>query len=171
MRATACTFWAIDPGNRCTAGGSEHSEANCSGSAAAMSDGVRLPNRSRIFAGPRNACSMGYCWSSSMPRSNANGEPSRTSSAFSSPVMWMAIQPSCQPLWKAPSPLPVLGQGGTVHDDLAAAITHELRVFVAGAGTRRALPTTCYVGHPLGEQVRLVELAVAGQPSLMADIV
>ena len=55
------------------AGGVAHRSANDSGSAAAMAAGSRVPNRSSIFAGPRNACSIGYCWSSSIPMSRANG--------------------------------------------------------------------------------------------------
>ncbi len=52
--------------------------------------------------------------------------------------------------------------------DLAAAITRELRSFVAGSGTRRALPTTCHVGHPHGQQV---ELAGVDDAALQADLV
>ena len=37
---------------------------------------------------------------------------------------------------------------------LASAIRAELRAFVNGAGTRRALATTCHVGHPGGEHAR-----------------
>jgi hypothetical protein len=55
-----------------------------------------------------------------------------------------------------------------VDADLAAAITAELRAFVASAGTRRALPTTCHVGHPGGEQVTLPEAYDAG---LRTDLV
>ena len=58
-----------------------------------------------------------------------------------------------------------------MHDDLAAAITQELRRFVATSGTRRALPATCHVGHPHDEHVRLAELEGAREPSLMADLV
>jgi hypothetical protein len=52
--------------------------------------------------------------------------------------------------------------------DLAAAITTELRAFVATAGTRRALPTTCHVGHPAGEHVDLPDVA---DQSLRTDLV
>jgi hypothetical protein len=52
--------------------------------------------------------------------------------------------------------------------DLAQAITRELRDFVAMAGTRRALPTSCHVGHPAGEQVSLPEVAEHG---LRTDLV
>jgi len=55
-----------------------------------------------------------------------------------------------------------------VHPDLAAAITHELREFVASAGTRRALPATCHVGRPAGEQVALPE---ARDHGLRTDLV
>ena len=54
-----------------------------------------------------------------------------------------------------------------MHEHLAAAISHELRVFVTAAGTRRALPTTCHVGHPRGEQVALADV----EDSLRADLV
>ena len=37
---------------------------------------------------------------------------------------------------------------------LASAIRAELRAFVDGAGTRRALGTTIHVGHPGGEHAR-----------------
>ena len=52
--------------------------------------------------------------------------------------------------------------------ELAAAITRELRVFVASAGTRRALPTTCHVGRPTGEQVALPDVPDQG---LRTDLV
>jgi hypothetical protein len=55
-----------------------------------------------------------------------------------------------------------------MHVDLAAAITHELQGFVASAGTKRALPTTCHVGQPAGEQVFLPG---ADDPGLRADLV
>jgi hypothetical protein len=55
-----------------------------------------------------------------------------------------------------------------MHADLAAAVTRELRVFVASAGTRRALPTTCRVGHPAGEQVTLPD---ADEQGLRTDLV
>jgi hypothetical protein len=51
---------------------------------------------------------------------------------------------------------------------LADAITRELRGFVARAGTRRALPTSCHVGHPGGEQVTLPEVDDQG---LRTDLV
>ncbi len=52
--------------------------------------------------------------------------------------------------------------------ELAQRITEELRAFVAAAGTRRALRTTCHVGHPCGEQV---SLATVDEASLRADLV
>ncbi len=52
--------------------------------------------------------------------------------------------------------------------DVAAAITRELRVFVATAGTRRLLPATCRVGHPGADQVVLADVQEA---SLRADLV
>lgn len=55
-----------------------------------------------------------------------------------------------------------------MHPDLAAGVTEELRVFVAAAGTRRALPTTCHVGHPGGEKVGLAWVEDAGlRPDLV----
>jgi hypothetical protein len=53
---------------------------------------------------------------------------------------------------------------------LAAAIKDELCQFVAAAGTRRDLQTTCHVGHPGGEQTRFVHLEV-GDACLRADLV
>ena len=52
--------------------------------------------------------------------------------------------------------------------ELARRITEELRAFVAAAGTRRALRTTCHVGHPCGEHVAL---ATVDEPGLRADLV
>ena len=55
-----------------------------------------------------------------------------------------------------------------MHDDLAAGITRELRAFVAASGTRRALPTTCHVGHPGREKVVLAWVEDAGlRPDLV----
>jgi hypothetical protein len=55
-----------------------------------------------------------------------------------------------------------------MHDELAAGITRELRMFVAAAGTRRGLPTTCYVGHPGGEKAGLAWVEDAGlRPDLV----
>jgi hypothetical protein len=51
---------------------------------------------------------------------------------------------------------------------LTAGITSELRAFVAAAGTRRALPSTCHVGHPGDAQVELPDVDDA---SLRADLV
>src|SRR6478735_8789199 len=90
MRASSCSRAAIEPGNRWIAGGVEQRAVNASGSAAAIRAGSRVPNRSSTFAGPRNACSIGYCWSSIIPTSSANGSSVRTWSAAASPVMWMA---------------------------------------------------------------------------------
>src|SRR4051812_24942525 len=77
------------------AGGVEQSALKSSGSAAAIAAGSMLPNRSSTLAGPRNACSIGYCWSSIIPTRRANGSSVRTWSAASSPVMWMAMGSSC----------------------------------------------------------------------------
>ena len=58
---------------------------------------------------------------------------------------------------------------------LAAAIKDELCEFVAAAGTRRDLPTTCHVGHPGGEHTRFAHQHVTsrdmGGASLRADLV
>ena len=53
---------------------------------------------------------------------------------------------------------------------LAAAIKDELRQFVAAAGTRRDLRTTCHVGHPGGEQTRFAHVDV-DDACLRADLV
>ncbi len=55
-----------------------------------------------------------------------------------------------------------------MHAQLADAITHELRVFVTAAGTRRALPTTVHAGQPAGEHVVLPEVDDQG---LRTDLV
>src|SRR6478609_1074603 len=95
MRASSCRRAAIEPGKRWMAGGVDAIAANSSGSAAAIASGSTVPKRSRTFAGPRKACSMGYCWSSIMPTSSANAESSRTLSAAGSPVIWKPMGPSC----------------------------------------------------------------------------
>jgi len=53
---------------------------------------------------------------------------------------------------------------------LATAIHAELRTFVGAAGSRRALSTTCHVGHPGGEQSRFPHDLV-DEPCLRADLV
>jgi hypothetical protein len=53
---------------------------------------------------------------------------------------------------------------------LAAGIRVELRAFVTAAGNRRALPTSCHVGHPGGEHSRFAH-AMVDQASLRADLV
>ena len=55
-----------------------------------------------------------------------------------------------------------------MHADLVTALDRELRCFVAGAGTRRALATTCHVGHLGGERS---DLDGDETPSLRADLV
>ena len=42
---------------------------------------------------------------------------------------------------------------------LAASLQEEVRAFVAAAGTRRSLPTTCHVGRPGEQRVELPHLA------------
>src|SRR6478735_201125 len=101
MRASSCSRAAIEPGKRWIAGGVEAIAANSSGSAAAIASGSTVPKRSRTFAGPRKACSIGYCWSSIMPTRSANAESSRTLSAAGSPVIWKPMGPSC-PTWAPP---------------------------------------------------------------------
>lgn len=58
----------------------------------------------------------------------------------------------------------------TLPADLTAAIHGELRAFVRAAGTRRALPTTCHVGHPGGERAHWPH-EVTEDRSLRADLV
>jgi hypothetical protein len=53
---------------------------------------------------------------------------------------------------------------------LAAGIRAELSAFVASAGTRRSLPTTCHVGHPGGQHSRFAH-EVTTDSSLRADLV
>ncbi len=55
-----------------------------------------------------------------------------------------------------------------VDPDLELALRLELRRFVTAAGTRRALPTTCHVGHPGGQHSALPDESLA---SLRADLV
>ena len=95
MRASSWSLAAIEPGNRWMAGVVAAMAANSSGSAAAIAAGSKVPNRSATLAGPRNACSIGYCWSSIIPASSANGDSSRILSAAASPVIWMGMRPSC----------------------------------------------------------------------------
>jgi hypothetical protein len=52
--------------------------------------------------------------------------------------------------------------------ELALQVTRELRAFVAAAGTRRALPTTCHVGHPGAGHVTLPDVE---DSALRADLV
>src|SRR4051794_38541021 len=95
IAARVCRRSAIDPGKRWIAGGVEQSALNSAGSAAAIADGSMLPNRSSTLAGPRNACSIGYCWSNIIPTNRANGLSVRIWSACTSPVIWMGMSPSC----------------------------------------------------------------------------
>ncbi len=53
---------------------------------------------------------------------------------------------------------------------LATGIRAELHAFVAAAGTRRSLPTSCHVGHPGGEQSRWLP-DVTTDPSMRTDLV
>src|SRR6478736_8739694 len=108
MRASSCRRAAIEPGKRWMAGGVDAIAANSSGSAAALASGSTVPKRSRTFAGPRKACSIGYCWSSIMPTRSANAESSRTLSAAGSPVIWKPMGPSC-PTWAPPRGARLLG--------------------------------------------------------------
>ena len=71
------------------------------------------------------------------------------------------------PAWTQPAGSPE-GQAGAMDEDLAAAVTEELRRFVDRTGNRRTLPPTCRVGVPAGEQVLL---PVVPEPSLRADLV
>ncbi|COZ40099.1 Uncharacterised protein [Mycobacterium tuberculosis] len=49
-----------------------------------MSPASKLPIRSAIFFGPAKAVSIGTCWSSNMPTSNANGLAFSSASAAGS---------------------------------------------------------------------------------------
>ena len=79
------------------AGGRLHSAVNSSGSAAAIAAGSSVPNRASTFSGPRNACSMPYCWSSIIPTSGAKACSSSTRSAVGSLAMWKPM-PSSSPM-------------------------------------------------------------------------
>lgn len=57
-----------------------------------------------------------------------------------------------------------------MHATLVSGLRVELRRLVDGAGNRRSLTPTCFVGRPGGVQVRLEEVGAAG-PSLRADLV
>jgi hypothetical protein len=57
-----------------------------------------------------------------------------------------------------------------MHAALTVGIMAELRALVDAAGTRRAIPTTCHVGHPGGDQSRFPH-RVVDEPSLRADLV
>lgn len=54
---------------------------------------------------------------------------------------------------------------------LSAAIRAELRAFVAAAGTRRSLPTTCHIGHPGGQHSRWVHGGDTDEPTMRVDLV
>src|SRR5665647_2664287 len=97
VRTTAWMRPAIEPGNRCTAGGVAHSAANSSGEASAIRAGSRPPIRSASLSGPAKAVSIGTCWSRSIPISRANGSSSRRRSALGSPVIHSPIAPWCHP--------------------------------------------------------------------------
>jgi hypothetical protein len=55
-------------------------------------------------------------------------------------------------------------------ETLAAAIKVELCEFVASAGTRRDLQTTCHVGHPGGDRTRFAHRDI-DDAALRADLV
>ena len=59
--ASCCSRAAMEPGKRWIAGVIAAKSANLAGSAAAIAPGSSEPKRSFTFAGPRNACSIGYC--------------------------------------------------------------------------------------------------------------
>src|SRR4051794_22610014 len=85
---TACTRLPIDPGNRWIARGPFAITRKASGSVSAIVRASRTPSmRSFNRCGPKNAHSIGTCWSRSMPSSNASGSVLRSSSASGLPVM------------------------------------------------------------------------------------
>ena len=57
-----------------------------------------------------------------------------------------------------------------MHAALTVGILAELRTLVVSAGTRRAIPTTCHIGHPGGAQSRFPH-GLVDDPSLRADLV
>ncbi len=62
------------------------------------------------------------------------------------------------------------GRVSPVDPTLSSGIRAELRAFVAAAGTRRALPVTCHVGHPDGEHSPPLP-GDASDAALRADLV
>src|SRR3954468_10350110 len=74
-----------------------------------MAAGAMEPNRVRTLWGARNACSIGYCWSSIIPTSSANGLSVSTWSASASPVMWMAMVVILTHAWARTHRPPALG--------------------------------------------------------------
>lgn len=54
---------------------------------------------------------------------------------------------------------------------LSCALHEELRAFVGTAGTRRALATTCHVGHPSGQRAQWEHGSPDDDPTMRADLV
>ncbi len=54
---------------------------------------------------------------------------------------------------------------------LSSAFHEELRAFVGAAGTRRALTTTCQVGHPGGQRVQWEHGGPDDDPTMRSDLV
>src|SRR4249919_3663922 len=148
MAASVCSRSAIDPGNRWIAGGVEHSALNAAGS--------ELPNRSSTFAGPRKACSIGYCWSSIIPTSSAKGLPSSTASAWASPVIWMAISADLDRQHRAvgveKDPLRVAAEDELADRRTTAQTDHD-QLGVAGLGDADQVFRRLEAAHQLADLV------------------
>ena len=87
----ACTRLAIDPGNRCNAGGVEKSVTSSSSGIPAISAASgTCPSRSVSTYGEENAFSSGICWSRTMPIMRASGSRSSKASAAG---CWLSISP------------------------------------------------------------------------------
>lgn len=54
---------------------------------------------------------------------------------------------------------------------LSSAFHEELRAFVGAAGTRRALTTTCHVGHPGGQRAQWQHGGPDDDPTMRIDLV
>lgn len=54
---------------------------------------------------------------------------------------------------------------------LFSAFHEELRAFVGAAGTRRALSTTCHVGHPGGQRAQWEHGSPDDDPTMRVDLV
>src|SRR5436309_1116662 len=84
------------------------------------------PRRAASSDGAQNACSMGTCWSSSIPSSNASGSRSSNASAVAS---WLSESGTWQIM-----PERAMRKTAAVLPDLSPAVGADLRVAFLRAG-------------------------------------